>query len=63
MEFIKILSLIGKLAGFITSLHLLPMVSPEIGIIVFFIASLLKDTVNRVGDFLDDGKENQSWKV
>lgn len=30
--------------------------------IVFAAASLLKDTANRIGDLLDDGKPNQSFK-
>lgn len=63
METLKVLSLVGKLAGFISSLHLIPMVAPEVGVVVFFISSLLKDAVNRIGDFLDDGKENQSWRA
>jgi hypothetical protein len=28
----------------------------------FATASLLKDTVNRIGDLLDDGTPNQSFK-
>jgi hypothetical protein len=32
------------------------------GLIVFAAASFLKDTVNRVGDLLDDGKSNDSFK-
>jgi hypothetical protein len=38
-------------------------VDPKVGIIVFAAASLLKDSVNRIGDLLDDGQPNQSFKV
>jgi hypothetical protein len=33
---------------------------PQIGVIVFAAASILKDSVNRIGDLLDDGKPNQT---
>jgi hypothetical protein len=59
---IKILSYVAKALGFVSALNVIPFVSPEIGVMIFFGASLLKDTVNRIGDFLDDGKENNSFK-
>jgi hypothetical protein len=55
-----ILSYIAKAAGFIATLHAIPAVSPSTGVIIFFIASLLKDTVDRIGDFLDNGKSD--WR-
>ncbi len=57
-----ILSYIGKAAGFIASLNALPFVSPSTGVIIFFVASLVKDTVNRIGDFLNTGKEDLGQK-
>ena len=51
-----ILSYIGKAAGFVAVLNAIPFVSPSTGVIIFFIASLVKDTVNRIGDFLGNGK-------
>ena len=57
-----ILSYIGKAAGFVSALNAIPLVSPSTGIIIFFVASLLKDTINRIGDFLDNGKEDHSWQ-
>ena len=33
------------------------------GLIVFAAASFLKDAVNRVGDIMDDGKPNDSFKT
>jgi hypothetical protein len=33
-----------------------------VGAVIFAAASLLKDSVNRIGDLLDDGKPNQSFK-
>ena len=57
---LKILSYIAKSAGFIASLNAVPDVSPAWGVTIFFIASLLKDTVDRIGDFLDNGKPD--WR-
>jgi hypothetical protein len=53
-----ILSYVGKAAGFVATLNTIPFVSPSTGIVIFFIASLLKDTINRIGDFLDNGRVN-----
>ena len=55
-----ILSYIAKAAGFIAALNAVPFVSPSTGVIIFFSASLLKDTVDRIGDFLDNGKPD--WR-
>ncbi len=55
-----ILSYVAKAAGFIATLNAIPYVSPSTGVIIFFIASLLRDTVDRVGDFLDSGKTD--WR-
>ena len=62
MKALKILSLVGKVAGFVSALNVIPFVDPKIGVIVFAAASILKDMVNRVGDLLDDGQPNQSFK-
>lgn len=60
---LKILSYVGKAAGFVATLNVIPGVSPSTGVIIFFVASLLKDTINRVGDFLDDGTSNNSFNA
>ena len=39
----------------------IPFVDPEFGIVIFAAASILKDTTNRIGDIVDDGKSNQSF--
>ena len=57
---LPILSYIAKVAGFIATLNGVPFVSPVTGIIIFFSASLLKDTIDRIGDFLDNGKPD--WR-
>ena len=62
MKALKYLSYIGKVAGFIAALNAIPFVDPTVGAIIFAVASILKDTVNRVGDLLDDGKSNSSFK-
>ena len=62
MKALKYLSFVGKVAGFVTALGSIPFVDPKVGIIVYAAASLLKDSVNRIGDLLDDGQPNQSFK-
>ena len=41
---------------------MIPFVDLAIGVVIFAAAPLLKDTVNRIGDLLDDGKPNSSFK-
>jgi len=55
-----VLSYIAKGAGFVATLNAIPGVAPSTGVVIFFIASLLKDTINRIGDFLDNGKPD--WR-
>jgi hypothetical protein len=55
MKALRYLTCVGKLAGFVAALNVIPFVDPAVGVIVFAAASLLKDTVNRIGDLLDDG--------
>ena len=62
MKALKYLSYVGKLAGFVSALNVIPVVDPQTGVLIFAAASLLKDSVNRIGDLLDDGKPNQSFK-
>jgi len=61
MKALKYLSFAGKLAGFVSALQVIPFVDPQVGIVIFAAASLLKDSVNRLGDILDDGKPNKSF--
>jgi len=62
---LKVLSFIGKIAGLAAGASAYAGMIPEkfalIGLFVFGGASILKDTVNRVGDLIDDGKENNSF--
>lgn len=64
---IRILALVGKFAGIVAGLgayaDALPPKYASIGILVFGISSVLKDSVNRLGDLLDDGKANDSFKT
>jgi len=62
MKALKYLTYVGKLAGFISALNVTPFVDPAVGMFVFAAASLLKDTVNRIGDLVDDGLPNSSFK-
>ncbi|MFN6095309.1 MAG: hypothetical protein ACK49J_10010 [Verrucomicrobiota bacterium] len=34
---------------------------PKLGIVIIAVASIIKDTTNRIGDIVDDGKANQSF--
>jgi len=61
MKALKILSYVGKLAGFIAALNTIPFVEPGLGAVIFAAASILKDTVNRPGDLADDVTANQSF--
>ena len=63
MKALKYLTYVGKLAGFVSAMNVIPFVDPKVGVIVFAAASILKDTVNRIGDLLDDGQSNQSFKA
>ena len=62
MKSLKYLSYVGKFAGLVTALDGIPFVDPKVGVIIFAAASLLKDMVNRIGDLLDDGKPNKSFR-
>jgi hypothetical protein len=50
-------------AGFVTALGSIPFVDPAVGVLVFAAASLLKDMVNRIGELMNDGQPNQSFKA
>jgi hypothetical protein len=63
MKALKYLSYVGKLAGFVAALDTIPFVDPAVGVFVFAAASIRKDSVNRIGDLIDDGKVNQSFKA
>jgi hypothetical protein len=62
MKALKYLSYVGKLAGFVSALNVIPFVDPKLGVLIFAAASILKDSANRIGDLIDDGKPNQSFK-
>ncbi len=59
---LRILSLLGKGVGLVLTVAA-PFGSTAHGMIVFAAASILKDVVNRVGDLVDDGKSNDSFKA
>ena len=59
---VKLLSVIS-FAGSLPALALLPAQYMAYATLAFGIASVLKDTCNRLGDLLDDGKINQSFKT
>jgi hypothetical protein len=53
MKALQYLSYVGKLAGFVSALNVIPFVDPKLGVLIFAAASILKDSVNRNGDQLD----------
>lgn len=59
---IRLISFFGKAAGLVLVLAGPAQATPA-GLIVFAAASFLKDSVNRLGDILDDGKPNESFKT
>lgn len=59
---VKLLSVIS-FAGSLPALALLPAQYMAYATLAFGVASVLKDTCNRLGDLLDDGKINQSFKT
>ena len=59
---LKYFSFAGKVAGLVSALQVIPFVDSSAGLVVLAAASLLKDTVNRVGDLMDDGLPNSSFK-
>lgn len=59
---LKIVSLIGKIVSVAGAIAWPEIVSPKIAAIIFVTSSILKDLVNRLGDFFDDGQINNSYK-
>lgn len=62
-KLLKALTLVGKVVGTVGAFNQIPGVSPQTGVIIFLAASCIKDVVNRIGDFLDDGQSNGSFKA
>lgn len=62
MKSLKYFSFVGKFAGLVAAIGGIPFVDPSVGVIIFAVASLLKDTANRIGDLLDDSKPNKSFR-
>ena len=63
MKALKYLSYVGKLAGFVSALNAIPFIDPSVGVFIFAAASILKDSINRIGDLIDDGKANSSFRA
>ena len=53
MTKIKVLSWIAEVIGIVIALDWTG-ISPKYGSLIFFAAALAKDTVNRIGDYLDN---------
>ena len=63
---LKWLSLAGKglsvVAGLAAYANFIPPKYAPLAVVAFGISSILKDSVNRIGDLLDDGEANQSFR-
>lgn len=63
---LKVLSIALKVASIITGLaaynDLIPAKFQAIAVIVFAVASVGKDAFTKLGDLLDDGVKNDSFK-
>lgn len=60
---LRYVTLLGKLVGLLGAFAAIPGLDPHTATLLFLISSVTKDAVNRVGDWLDDGKPNGSWSV
>lgn len=59
---LKILALVGKVAGVAVAVDPSAFgANAQVGVLIFLVASILKDTVNRVGDYLDNKKMDGSF--
>jgi hypothetical protein len=58
---IRILSLVGKATGLALTIAG-PFQGSTTGLIIFAVASIVKDSINRLGDIFDDGRPNDSFK-
>jgi hypothetical protein len=51
----------GKVLGFLTGLGAIPLIPPQVGLLIFAGASTLKEVVKFAGDLLDNGKKDDSF--
>ena len=61
-KLLHLLSFLGKATGLALTFAG-PFSGTPVGLVIFAASSLLKDIVNRAGDFIDDGKPNNSFKT
>ena len=60
---LKHLSLARKITELVSAINVISFVDPAVGVIAFVAALILKGSVNRIGDLLDNGKTNQSFRA
>lgn len=60
-KLIRFLAMLAKLLGLVTVLDKVPFIPPQWGIPIFLLASLGKDFLVTLCDWLDDGKINKSF--
>lgn len=60
---LRYLTLLGKLVGLVGAFSAIPGLDPHIATLLFLVSSVVKDVVNRVGDWADDGKPNGSFHL
>lgn len=63
---LKVITIALKVASIVTGLaaynDLVPAKYAAVAAIVFAVASVAKDALTKLGDLLDDGEANQSYK-
>jgi hypothetical protein len=60
MNALKVLSFLAKILSLVVVFDFTAL-SPEWGLLIFIVASTAKDAVNRIGDYLDNKKLDNSW--
>ncbi|MCU0785238.1 MAG: hypothetical protein MUF81_14545 [Verrucomicrobia bacterium] len=58
---IKVLAWVSKAVGLASALDWTG-IAPSHGLVIFLVGSLVKDSVNRVGDYLDNKQLDGSFK-
>lgn len=59
---LRILTSIGKWLGAITAMGAIPFIPQSWGVIIFMVVSGAKEVSLIVGDYIDDGQRNNSFK-
>ena len=59
---LKFITVASKLLGVVAAFNVIPFIPPAVGVMIVLVASTLKDTLITIGDIVDDGLKNNSYK-